>query len=770
MKKKTHEEFINEISIKNPNTIILGTYNGNNNKILCKCKKCGYEWSSLPNNLLKGKSCIKCGGNNKLSQSEFIEKVKKTNPHWKVISIYKNSKSPIECQCIKCGHIKTVNQAANLYKNVPCKNCDNLIQSDDDLIKWLSVNNPTVEYVAGYRIQREKAKFRCKNCGYEWNALPYSILNGTKCPMCAGNKKITNDEFIKRIKDINQNIVALEKYTNSSSKISFECKKCGYKWKSTPRAVMNSKNGCPKCSGKIKKSNDEFIEKISVINPNIITLSKYININTKVKCQCLKCGYVWDSLPNNLYKGHGCPNCNRRTGTSLPEQAVFFYIKSIYSDAINGYKTKINNNEIDIFIPSKKIGIEYDGFEWHKNKQQKDINKYNYCKRNGIFLIRIREDNLNAEVLSKMCDYYIHSDYEDKNHSLDDVDKCIIKLFNYLNIQINIDTHRDRLLIQEQYFEKQRKDSLLYKYPNIAKEWNQEKNGNITPDMVNCGSNERYSWKCTSCGYEWETSIANRCSKNSGCPRCSNRLRLSHEEFLDRLRNKNPNFKKIILNSEYYNQKTKIECKCKTCGYEWKVLASSLLSGNGCPNCAGNIKLTNEDFVKKLKEHNENIICLDEYINIDEKLRFKCLVCGYEWITTPYTILSSKKNAGCAKCSKVAKKTNDDFLKELFAKHPYIDPIEEYKGANTDIGFKCNRCGNIWRNKPHNILMLKKNCGCPNCAISKRKRILCVENGMIFKNSTDALKYVGGKSSSCITECCSGRQKKAYGYHWKYIE
>ena len=39
---------------------IIGKYEKSNKKILCKCKKCGYEWYQLPVNILHGNSCPSC--------------------------------------------------------------------------------------------------------------------------------------------------------------------------------------------------------------------------------------------------------------------------------------------------------------------------------------------------------------------------------------------------------------------------------------------------------------------------------------------------------------------------------------------------------------------------------------------------------------------------------------------------------------------------------------------------------------------------------------
>ena len=47
--------------------------------------------------------------------------------------------------------------------------------------------------------------------------------------------------------------------------------------------------------------------------------------------------------------------------------------------------------EIDIYIPSKKIGIEYNGYYSHKKKQDKDIAKKQIMENIGINLIVIKE-------------------------------------------------------------------------------------------------------------------------------------------------------------------------------------------------------------------------------------------------------------------------------------------------------------------------------------------------------------------------------------------
>ena len=67
--------------------------------------------------------------------------------------------------------------------------------------------------------------------------------------------------------------------------------------------------------------------------------------------------------------------------------------------------------------------------------------------------------------------------------------------------------------------------------PELAKEWNYERNYPLKPDEVTKGSNKKVWWKCRNCNFEWETAISNRTGKSkTGCPNCSKaRLRRENE-------------------------------------------------------------------------------------------------------------------------------------------------------------------------------------------------------------------------------------------------
>lgn len=101
-KRKTTEQYKDELYNVNPNVEVLGEYINANTKILHRCKLCLKEWYVLPNNLLKGHGCKTCVSTK--SHEQYIVDVSKTNPNVKILGRYTGANNKIECQCNICGY------------------------------------------------------------------------------------------------------------------------------------------------------------------------------------------------------------------------------------------------------------------------------------------------------------------------------------------------------------------------------------------------------------------------------------------------------------------------------------------------------------------------------------------------------------------------------------------------------------------------------------------------------------------------------------------
>jgi len=83
-------------------------------------------------------------------------------------------------------------------------------------------------------------------------------------------------------------------------------------------------------------------------------------------------------------------------------------------------------------------------------------------------------------------------------------------------------------------------NSLEFKYPEIAKEWDTSKNGILKPSEVSCGSQKKVWWKCRKMGHKWKTCISSRTgSEKTGCPFCRNK---TQNDLFDWLTEQFPNY------------------------------------------------------------------------------------------------------------------------------------------------------------------------------------------------------------------------------------
>ena len=113
--------------------------------------------------------------------------------------------------------------------------------------------------------------------------------------------------------EINPNIEIIGKYTATHDPILCRCKVCGTTWNIRPHDILTGQ-GCPNYRkhpdyvDPNRKTQEQFINELNIINPDIEVLGQYINANTKIEFRCKKCGHIWCGIPANVLRGSGCPN------------------------------------------------------------------------------------------------------------------------------------------------------------------------------------------------------------------------------------------------------------------------------------------------------------------------------------------------------------------------------------------------------------------------------------------------------------------------------
>lgn len=210
----------------------------------------------------------------------------------------------------------------------------------------------------------------------------------------------------------------------------------------------------------------------------------------------------------------------------------------------------------------------------------------------------------------------------------------------------------------------------------------------------------------------------------------------THGEFVEEMKNVNPNIEVV---GTYINNKTKILCKCKIDGREWTSLPTSLLRGDGCPQCglSSRTKLrrkTHDVFLEEMQALHPNIEVLSEYINSHTKVLCRCKIDGHEWYSSPPNLLTGK---GCAKCGNSIKKTHKEFVSEMSITNPNIEIIGTYNTARTKILARCKICGREWCINPTDLL---KGVGC--CSkYNKSKGEIKIEKYFLENNIDFDLYY-----------------------------
>lgn len=188
-RRKTHEEFIEEMRIKHPNIEVLDKYVDNGTKIKVHCKIDGYEWYSTRRKLInKNHGCPKCAGRNKKSHEEFIEEFYEKNPNAENIEIlgeYINNKTKIKCRCRIDGEI-WYPTPSDLLRGHNCPKCVIRNISGKNHYNWNSnltederiLSRKNYEYKQFVKTSLEYFNYTCQLSGQHGGKLSVHHLNG----------------------------------------------------------------------------------------------------------------------------------------------------------------------------------------------------------------------------------------------------------------------------------------------------------------------------------------------------------------------------------------------------------------------------------------------------------------------------------------------------------------------------------------------------------------------------------------------------------------
>jgi hypothetical protein len=388
-------------------------------KVWWKCDVCGYEWrEGVSQRAIHGRGCGCCAG-----------------------------------QVV----VKNVNDLAKTHPHL--------------LLEWDYEENDKLdlEPTSFSKGSHTKAHWKCA-LGHTWIAeINNRATKNQQCPYCT-NRKVwpgfndlaTTHPNIAAEWDYKKNhpVLPTQVFGGAAKKYGFICKKCKlpYDAQLAHRTQKDRPTGCPYCAGKkVRPGRND----LATTHPELLKSWDY-NKNGDLKPTDVVAGSDkqawWTCSFGHSWKAKiahrtdpinptSCPDCTNRSRSSYPEQKIFYFIKKKFPDALSCYRPPwLDGKELDVYIPSKKVGIEYDGQRFHKDLI-KDLLKNTYCIDNKIELIRVRETGC-PPLNDGSCEFYVSPGSEKE------LTQCICNILEKLNVSTEIDanefTRSDWNLLKEQ--------------------------------------------------------------------------------------------------------------------------------------------------------------------------------------------------------------------------------------------------------------------------------------------------------------------------------
>lgn len=324
-KKKTTTTFTEELKKVNDNIEVLEAYTNLYTKIKCRCKICGDIWDAIPKGLLKGHGCASCANNKKKDTKSFSKEIEEQNPLIKVLGEYVNNKTPIKCSCLICGNEWEV-RPSYLLRGQGCPECyhssssfmemfifeafvhamgdgkvlhrdEKIIGSELDIVipELKLAIEPGSYFWHKDKIKKDYAKqIKAKEENYRLIIIYDACKDASQAmreDVWLYQKDLGGDASGNELREVVLRLFKEVGLRNIFSELE---------WKQiTDKAYLKSR----------RKTTEQFIEEVQLINSSIEVLGEYTKSNDRIKCRCKICKHVWNPNSESLLMGHGCPKC-----------------------------------------------------------------------------------------------------------------------------------------------------------------------------------------------------------------------------------------------------------------------------------------------------------------------------------------------------------------------------------------------------------------------------------------------------------------------------
>lgn len=267
------------------------------------------------------------------------------------------------------------------------------------------------EVLTEYQSTHKKVKFVHNECGHVFEISPSKFIHrGQRCPKHKGERiskaKIENKrtQFLSEFKRKRPDLTLLGEYKGNKNKVMVKSLECNHSWGATPTNLLSRNSGCPHCKG-LTNTEGFVVKMMERYGSEFEILGEYKRNTTAIKVKHRNCGGVFKASPKTLLSRGNCPKCMQSNGEAVVDR--WLYNEGFDYEMQYRIGECRNTNPLPFdFMVNRKDGrivlIEVDGSQhfqksnyWGKGSEQWEAIKRNdeikneYCKQNGITLLRI---------------------------------------------------------------------------------------------------------------------------------------------------------------------------------------------------------------------------------------------------------------------------------------------------------------------------------------------------------------------------------------------
>ena len=322
-----------------------------------------------------------------------------------------------------------------------------------------------------------------------------------------------------------------------------------------------------------KVTHEEFVDRVSKVNPDITVIGEYKGSREKVKCRC-NCGHEWEPIACSLTSGRGCPKCG------------LIKIATKRRKSHEAFVEEVGNANPNVIVIGKytnmhtKVECECQfGHRWFPFAM--DVARGEGCPQCGLisrvskrtktheqFVEEVRNINPDITVVGTYKNSHTKIEFRCKEGH-----KWITTPSNVLAGKTCLTCANIQSSLRQRKSHEQFVKELKNIHPDIT----------VIGEYVN--SNTKIEFMCSK-GHIWKSAPSNLLSGCS-CPFCKGEkisaLKFkTHEQFLGEVLELGID---VTVLGTYHSAREHILCRCNKCNHEWMITPNNLLRGFGCPKC-----------------------------------------------------------------------------------------------------------------------------------------------------------------------------------------